>query len=415
MKNNFPKVSVLIPSFNYATYIAQAIDSILSQTFRDFEIIIIDNNSTDNTVEIVNKYLIDERRISLIVNSENIGMTANWNKCLDKARGEYIKFLNSDDFLSENNLKILVDTLDKDKSISLVTSWKQNFGLNSELVVPPYRDKVSGKRVIEETLSGYRNWIGEPSSVMFRRSDVPTEGFNTKLHWLPDWDMWLRLLLKGDLYIVPKVLCHIRIHDKQATVSLKKSFFTIFEEYEYYHNVLQENKIFNLQNHKELVKFMALQLSLELINLIKMKNYKLVYEAMRVALREGVVSRLLLSILQRNIQTLFIKNRSFAQKDDVSFLLKKIELEKNKKIIFYGFNNLCEKVYEKSFKDREVVAIVDGSKYGYQFQNIIISRLEDIELDDNFLFVITAMNERYIKEIKKVIVKKFTTSKIISL
>ncbi len=98
-----PKVSVLIPTYNMACFLDEAIESVLTQTFEDFELIVMDNASTDNTEDIVNKYLGDVR-VKYFRNNLNVGMTKNWNKCLLVANGKYIKFLNADDKLHQDNL-----------------------------------------------------------------------------------------------------------------------------------------------------------------------------------------------------------------------------------------------------------------------------------------------------------------------
>src|SRR5687768_14893088 len=91
-----PRVSVLIPTYNYARYLDEAIQSAIRQTFTDFEIIIVDNNSTDNTAEVISKYLTDPR-IRYYRNKSNIGLINNFNRCLELATGQYIKFLLADD------------------------------------------------------------------------------------------------------------------------------------------------------------------------------------------------------------------------------------------------------------------------------------------------------------------------------
>ena len=92
-----PKVSVSIPVYNCEAYIGEAIDSVLNQTFKDVEIIVIDNQSTDRTREIVQKY--DYPNVKLIVNDTNLGMLRNWHNALNYATGEYVKILAADDIL----------------------------------------------------------------------------------------------------------------------------------------------------------------------------------------------------------------------------------------------------------------------------------------------------------------------------
>ena len=97
------KVSIIMPSYNYALYIKKAIESVLSQTYKNWELIIIDDASTDNSLSIINEYLKNDSRVKLIINDKNIGLCASLNKAIQLADGEWIAFLESDDeFLPES-------------------------------------------------------------------------------------------------------------------------------------------------------------------------------------------------------------------------------------------------------------------------------------------------------------------------
>src|SRR5580658_942536 len=94
-----PSVSVLMPTYNYAGFLPEAVESVLAQDFRDFELLIVDDCSSDNTAEVVRPFCSRDARVHFAINSTNLGMADNWNHCLDQARGEYIKFLFGDDKL----------------------------------------------------------------------------------------------------------------------------------------------------------------------------------------------------------------------------------------------------------------------------------------------------------------------------
>src|SRR5688572_129331 len=108
---SFPRVSILIPTYNYAHVLGEAVESALSQTFEDFELIIVDDQSKDNTDEVVQKYLSDPR-VQYYKNEKNLGLVGNFNKCLEYANGEYIKYLLADDRLHPQNLEKFVAVLD---------------------------------------------------------------------------------------------------------------------------------------------------------------------------------------------------------------------------------------------------------------------------------------------------------------
>ena len=99
MPNNLPLVSVLMTAFNRGKYIAEAIESVLQSTYTNFELIIVDDCSTDDTFEIANSFFVKDRRIKLYKNEKNLGQFANRNYAISLSTGEYIKFLDSDDKL----------------------------------------------------------------------------------------------------------------------------------------------------------------------------------------------------------------------------------------------------------------------------------------------------------------------------
>lgn len=296
--NQDVKISVLIPTYNYAKYLPSAINSVLSQTYKNFELIIIDNCSEDNTVSIIESYKKKDSRIIFFKNDTNIGMTENWNKCLSLSSGKYIKFLNADDVLEKNILKEYVTVLEMDSKVALVTCWKIFIGDRKGIYKQPCIGKMSGNDVIKSTLNT-TNWIGEPSLVMFRRENLWNGTFNTSLRWLPDWDMWLRQLQIGDIYIVPQVLCHIRIHSNQETKNLSSISHTVFEEYYYYSHYLEETKTFSIDNGNYLVKQKAIKLLFRIPKFIRNKQYSLMRKAIKIGFYEMVILSFLILVVKR--------------------------------------------------------------------------------------------------------------------
>jgi len=102
-----PKISICVPTYNGGKYLRECIDNILSQTFGDFEVVIIDDDSMDDTVDIVNSYAAVDGRIRLYQNAKNLGLVENWNRCFDLAQGEWIKFVFQDDKVDPQCLEIL--------------------------------------------------------------------------------------------------------------------------------------------------------------------------------------------------------------------------------------------------------------------------------------------------------------------
>lgn len=245
MQSNTVKVSVLITAFNYGKFLREAIDSVLAQTFEDFELIVVDNCSTDNTVEIVEEYIKKDFRVKLHVNSTNIGMYRNYNQALLLAQGEYIKFLNADDKFHPELLEKFVLVLNDYPNVSLVTSHRQYFGNKDDILVAPFLGLQSGKEIIIESLIK-KNWIGEPTTVMFRRQNLNLGLFDISLIMIADYDLWLRQMQVGDIYIVDEILSYCRIHSDQGTVTLndnvEKHLYNKLQLFEYTRYVLQVNR-----------------------------------------------------------------------------------------------------------------------------------------------------------------------------
>jgi len=216
-----PKVSVLIPTYNYARYLPLAIESVLNQDFTDFELIIQDDCSKDNTAEAVERYLSD-RRLIFETNERNLGLAGNWNCCLSKARGEYIKFVFADDLLaSPDCLARMVSVLDRDRSVSLVTSARNIIDSESRLVhvLSDFgRGSLTadGHRIISYCLLRLTNFIGEPSAVMFRRADSG-RGFSPRYAHALDMEFWFHLLEKGRFVFIDETLTSYRVHPRQKT------------------------------------------------------------------------------------------------------------------------------------------------------------------------------------------------------
>ena len=149
-----PKVSVCMPIFRGRDFLSDAIDSVLSPDFHDFELLIVDDCSRDGTDEIVEGYASRDHRVIFKVNDSNLGMVANWNLCLNMARGHYVKFLFQDDILtSPESLRKMVKVIDNDPDVSLVASCRRIIDTNSEVMseeIFPLANRFSEDSSVEE-------------------------------------------------------------------------------------------------------------------------------------------------------------------------------------------------------------------------------------------------------------------------
>lgn len=235
------KISVCIPTYNYGSFLPETIESILSQNFTDFELLIIDNDSTDDTRSVVEGYARQDSRVRYLVNSHNVGMVENWNLCLTQARGSYIKFVFGDDVLaSPETLGRMAALLDADESVALVASARKVIDLRSQVQAVwsdfPHSGIWQGTDAINRCLPEHKNLIGEPSVVMFRKAQA-ARGFLVNYRQIVDLEMWFHLLEQGALAYIDEPLCSFRKHDQQQTVQNEVSlpalsdFFHLYADY----------------------------------------------------------------------------------------------------------------------------------------------------------------------------------------
>ncbi len=213
-----PKVSVIIPTYNRAKYITRAIDSVLNQTYQDFEIIVVDDGSKDNTKEILTPYM---NKIHYLW-QENRGISAARNIAIQRATGEYIAFLDSDDVWLNNKLQIQVDILNKSFNIGLV---------HNKMIMLSEQGQKVGMKPKRESGKDFKELLeigGDlpTSSVMVRRECFDKTGlFDENLPIMEDFEMWLRIAKEYDLYeIKDQHLAYYYRHDQQITRNRIKVF-----------------------------------------------------------------------------------------------------------------------------------------------------------------------------------------------
>jgi len=216
-----PKISVLVPTYNYARFLPEAIESVLAQEFRDFELLIVDDCSSDDTAGVVQPFCARDARVRFAANPSNLGMVNNWNCCLEQARGEYIKFLFGDDKLCHPQaLGKMVALLERHPSATLAASARVILDDKSK-VVDVWRPLTEGCHNGREIITAYlmengKTLVGEPSAVLFRKSDA-RRGFDARYRQIVDVEMWFHLLENGDLAYTREPLCAFRCHPLQQT------------------------------------------------------------------------------------------------------------------------------------------------------------------------------------------------------
>lgn len=182
-------VSIIIPSYNRATLIGFTLDSILAQTYPDWECIIVDDGSTDNTEDVVKKYIEADHRFSFYSRPSHMPKGANScrNLGLSHANGEYIKWFDSDDLLTSNCLKVQTRHLDSTPVAMVCFSYAQYFDHNTgELKEPWSRNMTSDNYLHDHVINKIRWPIG---AILWRKSFLPDEPFNPILKNSQEWLM----------------------------------------------------------------------------------------------------------------------------------------------------------------------------------------------------------------------------------
>jgi glycosyltransferase involved in cell wall biosynthesis len=216
-----PKVSVLIPTYKYARFLPEAIESVLRQSFADFELLVSDDASADGSAEIIERYAAQDSRIRCKIQPSNLGMVANWNACLREARGQYIKYVFGDDFLIERDaITRFVDMLESAPAARLAVSARTIVDEQSQpLEIWDHagtQGLIDGPELISACLRGNRNLIGEPTAVMFRKADANRE-FDPAFKQVVDLEFWIYLIGDGKLAYTSTPLCAFRRHPQQQT------------------------------------------------------------------------------------------------------------------------------------------------------------------------------------------------------
>ncbi len=201
-----PRVTVMLPSYNHEKYIAEAIESCLNQTFTDFEIMMSDDCSPDDTVAVARQF--QDKRIRIHQFEHNVGATENHYYCFSHANGEYIALLNSDDAWLPDHLGKKVAYLDAHPECGAVFSWSMAIDENGDVLDPCMEVFRQPNRTREEWLLRLftgGNCICHPS-MLIRKEVYQQVGFYSHtLRQLPDFEQWIRVLKKYSIYIIQEV------------------------------------------------------------------------------------------------------------------------------------------------------------------------------------------------------------------
>lgn len=226
------KVSVVIPTYNYGRFVGEAIRSVLAQTFTDFELMVVDDGSTDDTKEVVTSF--NDARIKYIY-QENLGVGAALNNGIKASIGEYVTILGSDDVYLPQNLELKAKLLDTRPDIGLVCSDLYVFDNDTGAILGRFwRDKkvshywVDPERAARQPLKEllYRGCFIMPQATMIRRTVLnEVGGFDESLPTHEDWDLFVRIILHFSIQIIDMPLLKLRRHNTNLSENKDKMYW----------------------------------------------------------------------------------------------------------------------------------------------------------------------------------------------
>ena len=240
------KVSVIVPNYNKGPYLDKRLSSILSQTYSDFELLFLDDASTDDSLEVFRRYSSDPR-VRAIFNESNTGnVFKQWNKGFAEAKGEYIWIAEADDYADIHFLEILVGGLENHPNAGLACCRPMAVDAQDHLLGPVdcyhhWRQR-NGKDVVEDYFNSGRdecanymvihNTIQNASGVVFRRSALEKAGYADERYRLAgDWLFWVNILLVGDMVFFADTLNYWRTDQHTVRSSSEKNGLAIAESY----------------------------------------------------------------------------------------------------------------------------------------------------------------------------------------
>lgn len=323
------KVTVFMPVYNGEKYIKQAIDSILNQSYTDFELLIIDDGSTDNTVNIISAYT--DSRIRLLCNKKNMGIPFTRNRGLEEARGEYFAIMDADDIAYPDRLQLQVNYLDNNLDINIVTAsyYVMRKNIDIRKVVKKDNDEYIRASLL------FDSYLCNPST-MFRTNLRETYKYNEQCIVCQDYDFWIQLMEKNKFGAIEKPLLRYRTGHMNITRKTNKE-----------KQLLRNEILFNIRKKSFLINgfLIANDELLVLNNLLDFNNRSLDKVIKSLPILEGIIRQnneknifrneiLIQVITNMLIKQLSMCNSSLSEKIELVKKFEKFEIHISNILIF---------------------------------------------------------------------------------
>lgn len=245
--NKSPKISVILPVYNCELYIKETIDSVLNQTFSDFELLIIDDCSTDKTVSIIKEY--SDERICLIEKETNSGYTDSLNFGISIANGEYIARMDGDDICLPERFAKQVAFLDKNSTIILCGTAIKFIGSSSGNLFYPQTNEE-----IKICLFSFLPTFAHPT-VMGKKEIFKKYNYNKNFEPAEDYELWTRFVQEGEAANLNEILLEYRVHSNQVSVTKKN--IQDLNSYKSRLKMLQSLQLDSKYSEDDIIKFLV--------------------------------------------------------------------------------------------------------------------------------------------------------------
>jgi glycosyltransferase involved in cell wall biosynthesis len=210
-----PKISIIFPTYNNAVYLRQAIESVFSQTFQDWELIVINDGSTDNSEQTIKSFIQKDSRVIYLSHREKLGLVASLNEGINKSGGDFLARLDGDDFWTDNNkLKKQAEFLEKNLDFGLVGSWAEVItpqGKKIYELTPPAEYRKVKKEIL------YHNCFVHSSIVARKEAVLMAGGYNPNNRYVEDYGLWLNIGKCHKMGNLPEVMLKYRQNELGVT------------------------------------------------------------------------------------------------------------------------------------------------------------------------------------------------------
>jgi glycosyltransferase involved in cell wall biosynthesis len=227
-----PKVTVLMLAYNSGKFIGQSVESVLKQTFADFELLIVFDESSDNTIQIISEFAEKDSRIKILKNENKKGIVGAANTGLKYAKGEYIARLDSDDIAFPGRLEKEADFLDKNKDFGLVGGGYRQIDSVGNETFNFWKPQASPDKI--KAILLFENYFAQ-STVMFRKSILSNTGFyDENVVSAEDYNLWVRMAEITKVWNFPEVFVYYRVHDAsdtKKTIGIREKMLNITHKY----------------------------------------------------------------------------------------------------------------------------------------------------------------------------------------